>query len=324
MRALRFDHFGDPHVLSLAECPDPTARHGNAVISIKAASVNPSDVKNVAGRMEGTVLPRIPGRDYSGVVVDGPGDWTGAEVWGTGGDIGFTRDGSHAELLAVPAAALARKPAGLSFEEAATAGVNFVTAWLGTVETARLAEGESIAVFGVTGGVGGAVAQIARALGARVIGIARKPPADNTPAARVLDAFVPLDDDAQRVKEQVEELTGGKGADVVYDAVGGVTTPAALASLAHRGRLVVISAVGSRTVEIDLVDLYHNETRILGCDSRQLDVTQSNAYLDRLAPYFESGQFQPLPVAHRYSLEKGKDAYLAVADRAPGRAVILP
>ncbi|MEV5988848.1 alcohol dehydrogenase catalytic domain-containing protein [Streptomyces sp. NPDC052051] len=72
MRALRFDRFGDPHVLSLTECPDPTAQHGNAVIAVKAASVNASDVKNVAGRMEGTLLPRIPGRDFSGVVIDGP------------------------------------------------------------------------------------------------------------------------------------------------------------------------------------------------------------------------------------------------------------
>ncbi|MGW5251253.1 alcohol dehydrogenase catalytic domain-containing protein [Streptomyces sp. NPDC004129] len=72
MRALRFDHFGDPHVLSLTECEDPTAREGNDVVSVKAASVNPSDLKNVAGQMEGTVLPRIPGRDFAGVVVDGP------------------------------------------------------------------------------------------------------------------------------------------------------------------------------------------------------------------------------------------------------------
>ncbi|MCN9244391.1 zinc-binding alcohol dehydrogenase family protein [Streptomyces sp. RY43-2] len=143
MRALRFDRFGDPHVLSLTECPDPTAQHGNAVIAVKAASVNASDVKNVAGRMEGTLLPRTPGRDFSGVVIDGPPDWTGAEVWGTGGDLGFTRDGSHAELLAIPATALARKPTRLSFEEAAATGVNFVTAWLGTVETARLTEGRT-------------------------------------------------------------------------------------------------------------------------------------------------------------------------------------
>ena len=112
--------------------------------------------------------------------------------------------------------------------------------------------------------------------------------------------------------------------DVLYDAVGGVTTPAALASLASGGRLVVISATGTRTVEIDLVDLYHNETRILGCDSRKLDVIESGRRLSVLMPYFESGQFRPLPIANRYSLENGKDAYRAVANRIRGRVVICP
>ncbi|WP_207312863.1 quinone oxidoreductase family protein [Streptomyces nodosus] len=324
MRALRFDHFGDPHVLSLAELPDPSAREGEAVIAVKAASVNPSDLKNVAGQMEGTVLPRVPGRDFSGVVIDGPGDWIGAEVWGTEGDIGFTRDGSHAELLSLPVAALVRKPERLSFEEAAVSGVNFVTAWLGTVETAQLAPGETLAVVGVSGGVGGAVAQTAHGLGARVIGLDRAQPADGTPAASVIDGFVELGGDPRGIGEQVRELTRGKGADVVFDTVGGVTTPTALASLAHRGRLVVISAVGTRTVEIDLLDLYHNETRILGCDSRRLDVVQSDARLGRLAPYFESGQFRPPAVAQRHGLDSGKDAYLAVANRARGRVVIGP
>jgi NADPH2:quinone reductase len=100
-------------------------------------------------------------------VLDGPPDWMGEEVWGTGGDLGFTRDGAHAELLAVPVDALVLKPESLSFEEASAVGVNFVTGWLGAVETAELDKGETIAVFGVSGGVGVAVAQIARARGAR-------------------------------------------------------------------------------------------------------------------------------------------------------------
>ena len=83
---------------------------------------------------------------------------------------------------------------------------------------------------------------------------------------------------------------------MVYDAVGGVTTPAALASLAHRGRLVVISAVGARAVEIDLRDLYHNETRIFGSDSTKLDVVDSARRLQQISPYFESGEFRPLPI----------------------------
>ncbi|MFG3472017.1 zinc-binding alcohol dehydrogenase family protein [Streptomyces sp. NPDC047982] len=325
MRALRFSRFGGPDVLHVTDLPDPVARHHcEAVIAVKSASVNPSDLKNVAGRMEGTSLPRTPGRDFSGVVVDGPPDWVNAEVWGTGGDVGFSRDGSHAEFLAIPATALARKPERLSFEEASVVGVNFVVGWLGTVEAARLTAWESLAVFGVSGGVGGAVAQIGRALGARVIGVDRVRPADDTPAASAIDAFVPLGGDPPDVGAQIKRLTTGKGADVVYDAVGGVTTPAALASLAHRGRLVVISSVGTRTAEIDLIDFYHNETQILGCDSRRLDVTQSGARLNLLRPFFDQGRFRPLPITGRYGLENGRDAYAALANGTRGRVVMCP
>jgi NADPH:quinone reductase len=325
MRALRFDHFGDPHVLDLASLPDPVAQQGDAVITVKAASVNPSDLVNVAGHMPGTILPRVPGRDFSGVVADGPQDWIGAEVWGTGGgDLGFTRDGSHAELLAVPAAALARKPGRLSFPEASAVGVNFVTAWHGTVDAAHLAAGETIAVFGVSGGVGGAVAQIARSVGAHVIGIDRVRPGGETPAASIIEEFIAIGGSPQEVGSQVSRLTAGRGADVVFDAVGGVTTPAALACLAQRGRLVVISAVGTHTVQINLTDLYRNETRILGCNSASLDVVECGTRLRQLTPYFESGQFRPLPIADRYSLDNATDAYLAVEKGIRGRVVICP
>ncbi|MFL4901969.1 zinc-binding alcohol dehydrogenase family protein [Streptomyces sp. MMS24-I2-30] len=324
MRALRFDRFGDPRVLSLAELPDPVPGDGEAVVAVRAASVNPSDLKNIAGQFEDTTLPRIPGRDFAGVVIDGPRNWAGVEVWGTGGDVGFTRDGSHAQTITVPAAALACKPERLSFEEAATVGVNFVTGWLGAVEAAQLTKGETIAVFGVSGGVGRAVAQIAHALGAHVIGLARAHPADGSPAATVIDEFVALDGAPQDIAGQIKQLTGGRGADVVYDAVGGVTTPAALASLAPRGRLVVISAVGTRTVQTDLVALYRNESRVLGCNSARYDVVESGARLQRLTPFFESGQFTPPPITGRYGLEHGQDAYLAVENGIRGRVVICP
>ena len=323
MRALRFNKFGGPDVLHVADVPDPRPASSDAVVRIEAASVNPSDVKNVAGAMEGTVLPRIPGRDFAGVVVDGPDEWKGVAVWGTGGDVGFTRDGSHAEFISIPMAALAPKPEVLSFEEASAVGVNFVVGWLGAVEAAQLTRGETIAVFGVSGGVGGAVAQIAQALGANVIGVDRHAPGPETAAAAILDHFVTFDPAAD-VGAQIKELTDDGGVQVVYDAVGGVTTSAALASLARRGRLVVISAVGIRKVEIDLIDLYHNETRIFGSDSRQLDVIDSAHILQMISPHFESGAFRPLPVAASYPLDEGVVAYQAVADQTKGRVVIKP
>jgi NADPH:quinone reductase-like Zn-dependent oxidoreductase len=324
VRALRFDRFGGPDVLQVAELPDPVATGGTAVVAVRAASVNPSDLKNVGGVMEGTVLPRVPGRDFAGIVVDGPPEWRGAEVWGTGGDVGFTLDGSHAEYLRVPVGALARKPARLSFEEASAVGVNFVVGWLGAVEIAQLDKGETVVVFGIAGGVGGAVAQIARARGARVLGVDRVAPAEGTPAAEIVDEFVLFTGDTAEVADALLKHSGGRGAEVVYDAVGGVTTAAALAVLAQRGRLVVISAVGTPTVEINLPDFYHREARLLGADSRKLDVTESAERLTLLTPYFERGEFRPLPVAHRFGLEDGRKAYSAVADQVPGRVVIVP
>ncbi|MGB7972878.1 MAG: hypothetical protein WCF81_00720 [Roseiarcus sp.] len=73
-------------------------------------------------------MPRIPGRDFAGVVAAGPAEWIGAEVWDTGGDGGFTRHGTHAEMLTVPTASLSHKPATLSFDEAASVGVNYMAA----------------------------------------------------------------------------------------------------------------------------------------------------------------------------------------------------
>lgn len=321
MQALRFTEFGGPEVLHVAELPDPQPTADEAVIRVEAASINPSDVKNVAGQMDWTVLPRIPGRDFAGVVVSGPPEWEGAEVWGTGGDVGFTRDGSHAELMTVPVDALARKPQRLSFDEASAVGVNFVTAWYGAVETAQLTEGETVAVFGISGGVGGAVAQIGRALGARVIGVGRRKPEPDTPAAESIDEYVALGPDTPT---EIRRLTGGNGVEVVYDAVGGVTTTAALAALARRGRLVVLSAVGTRTVGVDIRELYRNETRILGVDSAKISVTDSAHRLRKMLPYFESGEFKPLPITARYPLGEGGKAYGAVAANIAGRVVINP
>src|ERR1700751_2829579 len=164
MRAIRFEAFGDPSVLKVVEMAAPAVGESMALVRIMAASINPSDVKNVAGAMKQTTLPRIPGRDFSGVVEAGPDEWMGAAGWGTGGDTGFTRDGTHAEMIAVPVASLRRKPDILSFDQATSVGVNFIAAWCG-IEAAGLRAGETILLIGAGGGVGGAAAQIAKRLG---------------------------------------------------------------------------------------------------------------------------------------------------------------
>ncbi|WP_233862399.1 quinone oxidoreductase family protein [Paraburkholderia adhaesiva] len=319
MKAIQFKSFGKPDVLEYVDLPTPVPAPGNALVQVFAASVNPSDVKNVAGHFEHTVLPRVPGRDFSGVVVTGPDAWIGAEVWGTGGDIGFTRDGTHAGFIEIPVAALARKPASLSHAQAASIGVNFVVAWLGTVDYARVAEGETIAVIGVSGGVGGTVTQIAKARGARVIGVAREAPRADSPAARLIDAFVPMD---EHTAQHVRELTAGAGAEVVYDTVGGVAFELALSLAKRRGRVVEISATGKRRVEFDLIDFYHNETQLFGADSAKLGVAESAPMMTAIAEAFDAGHFEAPVIAMRFPLERAREAYEAVAGGTPGRVVI--
>jgi NADPH:quinone reductase-like Zn-dependent oxidoreductase len=118
--------------------------------------------------------------------------------------------------------------------------------------------------------------------------------------------------------------TGGHGADVVFDAVGGVMFETALGCLAHKGRLIEIAATGRRRVEFDLLDFYHNESCILGADSRKLGLVASSAILDRLAPLFDNGLLEA-PLVHRaLPLARGIEAYQAVAAGAQGRVVIEP
>src|ERR1700722_19736249 len=100
MKALQFSTYGPPDVLAVKELPKPEPRKGEALIEIKATAINPSDVKNVAGSFK-SPLPRVPGRDYAGVVVAGDAE-KGLEVWGSGAGFGVARDGAHAEYIVVP------------------------------------------------------------------------------------------------------------------------------------------------------------------------------------------------------------------------------
>lgn len=321
MRAIEFRQFGDPSVLHLVERADPHPSTTAAIVRVEAASVNLSDVKNVAGRMPQTRLPRIPGRDYSGVVVEGPAAWNGVPVWGTGGDVGFTRDGTHAEYVSVPVESLVRKPDHFSHEAAASSGVTFVTAWCGLVEYAVVAAGETLAVVGA-GGVGSAAIQIAKFRGARTIAINRGPLPAGSPAAKLAD--FKIESIKGDLAAAVRSFTQGRGADVVFDTVGGPTFETALKLLAHRGRLIEITSGKDRRVSFDLVDFYHNEAQLFGVDSIKRDLGASARILRELAPGFESGAFLPPLISQVLPLDRAQEAYELVSRGQTGRVVLKP
>lgn len=319
-RSLRFASFGGPEVLGVESLPSAPAQPGEALVAVRAASINPSDVKNVAGRMRQTVPPRTPGRDFAGVVVDGPEAWRGAKVWGTGGDIGFLRDGSHAELLRLPLDALARMPANLSFTAAAAVGVNYVTALIG-LDYAALRQGETLLVIGATGGVGGAACGIGAARGARVIAACRGAAPADAPLRQAGAEMVDIG--TTDLAAAVAEMTGGKGADVIYDCVGRPDlTEAAIASLGIRGRLVVIAGTPGEQVRLELIPFYRRECRLIGVDSLKRTAAECAPTMEALRPGFEAGTYPAPAIAAVYDLARGAEAYAEVARGTRGRVVL--
>ena len=320
MKALRFSSFAeDLKNLSVEQLPDPVLKPDEAKVRVIAACINPSDVKNVQGKMSSTTLPRVPGRDFAGIVVDGPPNLVNTEVWGSGGDIGFTRDGSHAEFLVIPAEAVSSKPKKLSFEQAACVGVNFLTAYQGLFRRANLQLGETLLVTGAQGGVGSAVLQLGHTVNAKLIAVDRKP--FDTERFSGLDLLGYVDTTQSDLKEAVREITKGKGVDVTFDCVGGELFEPVLSTLGKDGGHVAITSVGTRRVSFDLLDFYHRRLALFGVDSLAITVADGAKLLTSLAPLFETGQLRPSPIAERGALEDALRLYSYVSSGHPGKAV---
>jgi NADPH2:quinone reductase len=315
MKALRFQRYGTPDVLALEEVAVPELGSGEALVQVRAAAVNPSDVKNVAGAFKAS-LPRIPGRDYAGTVIAGDPAWVGRAVWGSSAGLGVTRDGTHAEFLIVPSDWLSQKPVSLSMEQAASVGVPYLAAWMALRDVAAVEAGETVLITGALGAVGRAATEIAHWSGARVLG------ADLSETGSAVEGWI----DARHpdVPARVKELTAGRGVDVVVDAVGGPLFESSLRSLAPGGRQVALTSVGNRRVEFDLLDFYHNQSRLFGIDTMQLSGATVVAILDRLAVGFDGGHLTPSSVTP-WPLVQATEAYSAVSRGGPStKHVLIP
>jgi NADPH:quinone reductase-like Zn-dependent oxidoreductase len=302
-----------------------TLQRGSAsdvLIELKAAAVNPSDVKAATGLMPYAVFPRTPGRDFAGVVIDGAKDQIGREVFGSSGDLGIRRDGTHATHLVVEAEALVEKPASISWEEAAGIGVPFVTATEGLRRAGMPAPGDTVLVMGVNGKVGQAAAQIATWRGARVIGVVRKSEPYEGHASAPVEV---IDASAVDVATRVRELTDGKGADIVFNTVGDPYFQAAHKSLALRGRQILIAAV-DRIVQFNILEFYRGQHTYVGVDTLAFSSVATGEVLRQLGPGFAGGFLKPFPINPNaiYPLAEAKAAYLAVAGSSRDRVILKP
>jgi NADPH:quinone reductase len=306
MRALRFAEFGPPSVLRIEEVPIPEPGDGQALVRVNAAAINPSDIGNVAGHFKKTTLPRTPGRDFAGIIAKGT-DHEGEAVWGSSPTLGIVHDGSHAEYVIVPSETLSPKPKSLSMAQAAAIGVPYITAWASVVNAAQIQAGETILIVGAMGAVGQAATLIAKWKKARVIGADIT--SDPIPGTEAV-----VNTKSEDLRQRVLELTAGKGVNAVFNTVGGPLFEPAMQSLAFGGRHVVIASPGNPRVSFNLVDFYHNFSRLLGVDSYGLTPHQIAEIANELQAGFETGALKP-PAIEIVPFEKAVDAYTRVADR---------
>jgi NADPH:quinone reductase-like Zn-dependent oxidoreductase len=292
------------------------------LIEIKAAAVNPSDVKAATGLMAYAVFPRTPGRDYAGIIIDGPPEMLGREVFGSSGDLGIRRDGTHATHLAVEADAVIDKPENISWEEAAGIGVPFVTAMEGFRRAGLPKKDETVLVMGVNGKVGQAAVQIATWRGARVIGVVRKREPYEGHANSKVDV---IDASTMDVVARVRELTDGKGADIAFNTVGDPYFEAAHKSLALRGRQILIAAIHP-VVPFNILEFYRGQHTYVGIDTLALSSSATGAVLRELGRGFASGHLKPFPIdpVAIYPLEQAKRAFVAVAGSSRQRVILRP
>jgi len=298
------------------EMPKPGP--GEALVRVSAAGVNPSDVGNLAGAF-GTKLPRVPGRDFSGTVVQGPADWLGTAVWAVPTGSGFTREGSHAEYTVVRVEALSKKPESLGFERAAGAGVPYVTAWEGLVNRGRVRPGETVLAIGM-GSVGVAVAQIARWKGARVIGASSQRPERLAKWQNEVD--VAIDSAPDKLADAVRAATQGRGVDVVFNAIGGSTFTPSLEVASQGGRFVSIAAAPPREVSFDLLSLYRRNLSLLGINTLAISDAESASILDSLGEGFAQGRLR-ITVDRTFPLADAARAYDAVRGGGVGKVVLV-
>ena len=322
MRAIVCDRLGDPSVLKIEERPIPQPGPGDVVVRVGAAAVNFPDVLTVSGEYQHKPdLPFVPGMEGAGTV---HAVGAGRQDWKAGDKVIFgIRPGAFAQYVTVPRKGhLLRLPEGWSFAEGAGFRVAATTAYHSLVHRAALRQGEVALIHGAAGGVGLAAVQLAKHLGARVIAtggddrrlaLVKQHGADEVVNYRTSD-FVAA----------VKELTGGKGADVIYDPVGGEVLEKSVRAAGYGARLLVVGFTSGGPSKLMSNHVLIKGLSILGVRAgetllRLPHMGYGYAELPKLAAL---GVMRP-HISHRFPMDRAADAFRVLLDRqVVGKAVI--
>lgn len=300
----------------------PRPGPGQVLVEIVAAGVNPSDVKASLGHMPQAVWPRIPGRDFAGIVREGPTAMIGMAIWGGGGELGITQNGSHSQWMVLDQRAVRAKPTSLTMEEAGSIGVPFITAFEGFQDAGGVHPTDVVLVCGANGKVGQAAIQLATMAGARVFAAGRSDAPLQAHANGPVEMFNSTTEDVAAI---VREKTDGRGADIVFNTVGSPFFEMANKVMAKGARQILISTL-DRAVPFDIFTFFRGQHRYVGVDSLGMSAVDVARILDKLRPKFDAGLLKPFPIneASIYRFEEARHAYASVLRGTPDRVLLRP
>jgi NADPH2:quinone reductase len=329
MKALLSRESGGPATLELAEVDDPVAAPGQLLVQVKACAINYPDVLIIEDKYQfRPERPFAPGGEIAGIV-EAVGE--GVSGWREGDRIiAMLGHGGLAEKVAVPAATALQLPEGRSFEEGSGLILTYGTTIHALLDRGRIKEGETLLVLGAAGGVGIAAIELGKAFGARVVAAvsseekaeaAREAGADST----IVYPRGPFDKEGSKaLAQQFKDAVGPKGADLIYDPVGGDYTEAALRAIAWEGRLLVIGFPAG------IPRLPLNLTLLKSCDVRGVfwgafaarDPAANAAHVQTLFRLWEEGRISPR-ISRTWPLARGGEAIAHMAAReAVGKLVV--
>ncbi len=324
MRAVVVDRFMEPAELGVRETPAPPLLPGCLRVEVRAAGCNFFDILMVQGRYQvKPPFPFIPGAEIAGVVREvgagARGFAAGDRVLASAGLGGFAQE------AVVPARGAWPMPDAMSYEEGAALPIIYPTSYAGLVDRGRLQPGETLLVHAAAGGVGLAAVQIGKALGARVLATAGG--ADKCEIALREGADAAVDYRAEDFVPRVLEWTEGRGADVIYDSVGGEITDQSLKCIAWNGRLVIIGFASGKIPAIQANRILLKNVAVTGLHwgaHATKDPKRIPEVMDALFGLYDKGQIRPVIYA-RFPLDEVPAALAALGGRKTfGKVIVCP
>jgi NADPH2:quinone reductase len=317
MQAWRVHRHGEPgEVMQLEEVDRPTPGEGQLLLKVRAANINFPDALLCRGQYQvRPPLPFTPGVEICGETEDGRRVIANPVL----------PNGGFAEYVVADAAALLPAPEALDDAEAAALHIGYQTGWFGLHRRARLQPGETLLVHAAAGGVGSAAVQLGKAAGARVIGVVGG--ADKARTARELGCDVVIDRREDDIVAAVKEATGGRGADVVYDPVGGDAYAKSVKCIAFEGRIVIVGFASGAIPAPGLNHALVKNYSIVGLHwglYNQMDPAAIRDCHEELTKLAAQGVVKPL-ISGRVAMKDAADAVQRVADgTTTGRLVVIP